>query len=154
RHVEDGGSVGVDRDAVHEAEVDDVDAELGVDHVAHRLGDVVERLRRRARVGLGHRAASVPAARAAASVNAIQPSSAHLTLAGYPATPANAIASSSRSSSTPSVSPRLCISVRNSSWATSASPSDRPVTRSDITDVDACEIEHPRPSWVTSATVT
>src|SRR6478609_6586614 len=40
RHVADGVVLAVDGDAVDEAEVDDVDAELGVDDVAQRLLDV------------------------------------------------------------------------------------------------------------------
>ena len=89
-------------DAVDEAEVDDVDAELGVDDVAHRLldvGDVGARLwpaARSWRLVLARRCGravvgvAADAARAVASLNAIQPSSAHLTRAGYFETPANA----------------------------------------------------------------
>ena len=89
-HVDDGVVVLVDGDAVDEAEVDDVDAELGVDDVAQRLLDVRD-------VGgaagcrhacLAHglvrwSAAMSTPARANASVNAVQPSRAHLTRAGY-----------------------------------------------------------------------
>ena len=41
-HVDDGDTVGL-LDAVHQAEVDDVDAELRVDHVAHGLLEVLDR---------------------------------------------------------------------------------------------------------------
>src|SRR3954449_5462451 len=48
RHVEDDVVSLVEVHAVDEAEVDDVDAELGVDDVLHRLGDVVDADGRRA----------------------------------------------------------------------------------------------------------
>ena len=41
RHVEDDVVALVEVDVVDEAQVDDVDPELGVDDVLHRLGDVV-----------------------------------------------------------------------------------------------------------------
>ena len=106
------GVVVVDVHAVDEAEVDDVDAELGVDHVAHGLLDVldvampgagrvvsvaVSLMRSPRRVSRG--TSSCATAWAVASFQAIQPSSAHLMRAGYFETPANATASSSTSSS-------------------------------------------------------
>ena len=107
RHVDRGDPV-VHGDAVDQAEVDDVDPQLGVDDVAHRLLDVVERGRRPPTVRRG--GSGIPAAPAddvlvgrsaersagrschapsfshtsgpTASLNAIQPSSAHFTRAG------------------------------------------------------------------------
>src|SRR5690242_13167095 len=105
RHVDDGVRLRVDGDAVDEPEVDDVDAELGVDDVGHvgRGG------------GLGHDGTpcgdeglvdemSTPAC-ARASVKAVQPSRAHLTRAGYFDTPANATPSPMTDSS-PATVPR------------------------------------------------
>ncbi len=53
RHVDDRVVVLVDLDAVDEAEVDDVDPELGVDDVAHGLLDVGRGRRGRRRGGGG-----------------------------------------------------------------------------------------------------
>ena len=91
----------VDLGLVYGAQVHDVDAELGVDDVLHRLEHVLlrrlglrlgrqgrrleDRLRLRG-AGLGHaappRACVSSTARAVASFHAIQPSRAHLTRAG------------------------------------------------------------------------
>src|SRR6478672_3861248 len=109
RHVDHGDALGL-LYAVHQAEVDDVDAQLGVDHVAHGLFEVLDRrlaaLRGRLRhacrtpnhglLGFTHDFSSD---RTSASLNAIQPSKAHFTRAGYRATPANATPSPSTSSS-------------------------------------------------------
>jgi len=78
-------------------------------------------------------------------LNAIQPSSAHLILAGYFDTPANATASSSTSSSG-SACPLDCISARNASPVFIASPTGLPITRSAITEALAWLIEQPRES--------
>src|SRR6476646_2643611 len=160
-HVQGARVVVVDVDAVDEPEVHHVDAELGVDHVAHGFLDVID-LRDApggARVGLGHGLAhavssivctsSAATACAVASFQAIQPSSAHLIRAGYFDTPSNATASSSTSScsaSTASVSPFVRIRVRNASYALVASARSLPTTRSVITETDACEIEQPSAS--------
>ena len=84
---------------------------------------------------------------------AIQPSSAHLTRAGYFDTPSNATASSSSSSSASvsSACPRDCISSRNFCCSASASSTGLPTTSSLITDVDAWLIEQPSPSQPSSA---
>src|SRR6478736_7613146 len=106
RHVENGVRLRVDGDAVDEAQVDDVDAELGVDDVAHGLLDVGHVGRGG---GLCHdetpwgeaelvEEMSTPA-RARASVNAVQPSRAHLTRAGYFETPTKATPSPMTASS-------------------------------------------------------
>ena len=94
--------------------------------------------------GLGHD--DVPSsARAVASFHAIQPSSAHLIRAGYFDTPANATASSSRSSSG-CPAPLDCMSLRNP-WLTAiASSTLLPMTRSVMTDALAWLIEQPRES--------
>ena len=111
-HVDGRRLVVVDGQAVDQAEVDDVDAELGVDDVAQRLLEQSSTpdVGRRGRVELGVvrlvisapvvssssgsvsacSVAAAPSAWPSASLNAIQPSSAHLTRAGYFATPANA----------------------------------------------------------------
>src|SRR5436190_1311073 len=139
----------------------DVEAEVGVDDVAHGLLHVID-LRNApggARVGLGHGLAhavssivctsSAATACAVASFQAIQPSSAHLIRAGYFDTPSNATASSSTSScsaTTASVSPFVRIRVRNASYALVASARSLPTTRSVITETDACEIEQPSES--------
>ena len=77
--------------AVDQAEVDDVDAELGVDHVAHGLLDVLDvgAVPVGCGCGLTHALSSVvldvacaASAWAVASFQAIQPSSAHLMRAG------------------------------------------------------------------------
>ena len=113
--------VGLHSDAVHEAEIDDVDPELGVDHVAQRLQQVLDlriaapcrrtgrrpvlRLSGSGRLGAADCARcclsscllpclASPSAWAVASFQAIQPSSAHLIRAGYFDTPSNATASS------------------------------------------------------------
>jgi len=88
---------------------------------------------------------AVASACAAASLNADQPSRAHFTLAGNWATPTNATASSSRSSSG-SNEPIECIISVNSACNASASSTDLPITRSLMTEVDAWEIEQPTPS--------
>ena len=106
RHVEGDGAVVVDLLAVEQAEVDDVDPELGVDDVLHGLDDLVLGRDGLGPVGggrglehgrggglvegrlgghVGHAVSSgfaVPTACAVASFQAIQPSSAHLTRAG------------------------------------------------------------------------
>src|SRR6476661_3037911 len=112
RHVDDGVLLRVDGDAVDEAEVDDVDPELGVDDIAHRLFDVGD-------VGSGcgrltHDLSLLVAvsvlvlvslllvswpAWCNASVKAIHPSRAHFTRAGYLLTPAKATPSPMTSSS-------------------------------------------------------
>ena len=84
-----------------------------------------------------------------ASFQAIHDSSAHLTRAGNFATPANAMPSS-RTSSSGSTVPLPCIRVRNSSWIDIASSTFLPITRSVITDAEACEIEQPTASYDTS----
>ena len=71
--------------------------------------------------------------------------------AGNLATPANAMPSSSTSSSG-STLPRPCISARNASCTASASSSGWPITRSVITDVAAWLIEQPSASYDTSST--
>ena len=78
----------------------------------------------------------------AASLNAIQPSSAHFTRAGYFDTPAKAMPSPSTSSS-PSMVPRLVTIAVNSPRVAITSVSGRPMARSVSTDVDAWEIEQP-----------
>ena len=75
-------------------------------------------------------------------MNAIQPSSAHLTRAGYRATPANATPSPSTSSSG-STCPRPCAISWNAASTFSESVTDRPTTRSVSTDADAWLIEQP-----------
>ena len=75
----------VDRHAIDETEVDNVDAELGVDHVAHGLLDVLGGCAGdEPRLGcLGHEWTPFCAsACAVASFQAIQGSKAHLILAG------------------------------------------------------------------------
>src|SRR4051794_37237217 len=128
RHVERDRVVVVHLRAVDQAKVDDVDAELRVDDVLHGLDDVLlgrlrpgpvgsrRRLEDLLRGSVAHDASLSLAATACAvaSFHAIHPSSAHLTRAGYLDTPANAMPSSSTSSSGSS-SPRLCISSRNAS---------------------------------------
>ena len=88
---------------------------------------------------------------AVASFQAIHDSSAHFTRAGNLATPANAMPSSRRSSSG-STWPLPCMRVRNSSWIAIASSTGLPMTRSVITDAEACEMEQPRASYDTSST--
>src|SRR6185312_11999050 len=51
RHVQSGGVVLLHPDVVHQAEVDHVDAEFGIDDVAHGLLDVVDRRHVRTRGG-------------------------------------------------------------------------------------------------------
>src|SRR6266487_1750679 len=94
-------------------------------------------------------------ARAVASFQAIQPSSAHLIRAGYLATPAKAIASSRASSSlssSASTSPRDRIRARKSSPMAIAPLTVFPMTRSVITEALAWLIEQPSASHDTSAT--
>ena len=79
------------------------------------------------------------------ALNAIQPSSAHFTRAGYFATPANAMPSPITSSS-PSIVPREDIISVNAATVFSASPTLWPITWSVSTDVDAWLIEQPCPS--------
>src|SRR4051794_21006164 len=149
RHVDDGVRLRVDGDAVDEAEVDDVDAELGVDDVAHGFLDVGHVGRGG---GLGHdetpwgevelvEVMSTPA-RARASVNAVQPSRAHLTRAGYFETPANATPSPMTDSS-PATWPREVSMARIASKVTRASATRWPMTSSARTDALATEIEQP-----------
>ena len=80
-----------------------------------------------------------------ASVKAVQPSSAHLTRAGYLATPAKAIPSPRRSSS-PGSWPLEVSIARMPSYASSASRTEWPVTCSDRTEADATLIEQPSAS--------
>src|SRR6185369_10480466 len=87
---------------------------------------------------------------ASASLNAIHASSAHLTLAGYFATPANAIPSPSTSSSG-SIEPRLVITAVKASPVDSASDTLRPRTSSYSTLADAWLIEQPIPWYETSS---
>ena len=75
-------------------------------------------------------------------MNAIQPSSAHFTRAGYRATPANATPSPSTSSSG-STCPRPCAISWNAASTFIESVTDRPTTRSVSTDADAWLIEQP-----------
>src|SRR5699024_2280927 len=178
-HVDGGRPVVLDVNAVDEAEIDHVDAELGVNDVLHRLGDVLlggpggsGGGRRRVRqlvpyqvrgtgggvLAHGHSWLSsvvvvppLPEARATASASADHPSRAHFTRAGNFATPANAMPSSSRSSSG-SMRPCPCISSVNSSRRPIACSTVPPMTSSVITEVEACEMEQPTVSHDTSAT--
>src|SRR5690242_6523803 len=166
-HVEDGVAVLVEVHAVDEAEVDDVDPELGVDDVLHRLGDVVDGHRRRATalpgrghvgevavvdaLGVGHEGAPSDWAWVVASFHAIQESRAHFTRAGNLATPANAMPSS-RTSSSGSTCPLPCMSSRKVWWIPMASSTGLPITRSVSTDAEACEMEQPTLSYDTSCT--
>src|SRR6476661_4881237 len=149
RHVDDGVRLRVDGDAVDEAEIDDVDAELGVDDVTHGLFDVGH-VRRGG--GCGHdetpcgegelvEEMSTPA-RASASVKAVQPSRAHLTRAGYFETPAKATPSPMTVSSPPTW-PREVSMARIASKVSSASTTGWPMTSSASTDELATEIEQP-----------
>src|SRR5262249_30663076 len=109
-------------------EVDHVDAQLRVDHVAHSLLDVLDL--RRGHGLFGHfTTPSSDTARAVASLNAIHDSSAHFTRAGYLATPPKATPSSS-SSSSPSTSPRPAIIAVKASTRDSASWMVRPTISS------------------------
>src|SRR3712207_2668368 len=165
RHVEGDPRVVVDVDAVDQPEDDDVDPELGVDDVLHRLGHVLHG-QRRGCLGVGRDRRQVAVAVvdlvghdwllpattcAVASFHAIHPSSAHLTRAGNFATPANATPSSSTSSSG-STPPRPCMSSRNASCTSNASATRLPTTRSLRTLTDAWLIEQPRASYDTSWT--
>src|SRR3954454_10381839 len=167
-HVDDGDVVLVDVQPVDQAQVDDVDAQLGVDDVAHGFLDVLEQRRLvgrqlgRSRVcgdvlgGLAHYCwppvgavgRAEDRARALASLSAIQLISAHLIRAGYLDTPANATASSSSSSSFSATdgSPLACISVMKWSPVSSACGTVFPMTRSYMADTDAWLIEQPTPS--------
>src|SRR5436305_377587 len=107
RHVHGRDVLLVDVDAVHQPEIDDVDTQLRVDDVLQSLFDVGDRSRH----DISPTCAS---ARAVASLNAIHDSSAHLTRAGYFATPAKATPSSS-SSSSGSTWPRPDISATKAS---------------------------------------
>src|SRR6185437_5462431 len=136
RHVQGGLVRAVKEHPVNEAEVDHVDAKLGVDHIAQGLEDVLGLLLDLfiGEVGdrrvLGHACPPVSewlSAWAVASFQAIQPSRAHLTRAGYLETPANATASSSTSSSGSSC-PLDCISSRKASPIFIASPTGLPMT--------------------------
>src|SRR5689334_16295019 len=164
-HV-DGGDAALGPDAVDQAQVDDVDAQLGVDHVAHGLLEVVGRGRprgrrgrlghaggaahhpvlggrtglRRLRLGLAHVASfpslvavawsrCAPPLRPTASLNAIQPSRAHFTRAGYRATPAKATPSP-RTSSSGSTWPRPWAISWNAVSTRMDSSTLRPTTRS------------------------
>ena len=75
-------------------------------------------------------------------MNAIQPSNAHFTRAGYRATPANATPSPSTSSSG-STWPRPCTISWNARSTVEAVADGRPTTRSVSTDADAWLIEQP-----------
>src|ERR1700722_7521910 len=162
-------------DPVDQAEVHDVNPELGVHHVTQRLQQVLglraqggAQLLGKLPVGdlpvsqfralvahvcsvsalRGSPGSGSPAsasARAVASFHAIQPSSAHLMRAGYLATPSNATASPSTSSSG-SPSPRDCISARNSALTSMASATVLPTTMSVSMDVLAWLIEQPSAS--------
>src|SRR6478735_1797079 len=155
RHVDDGVRLGVDGDAVDEAEVDDVDAELGVDDVAHGLLDV-SHVRRGG--GLGHdetpwgevelvEEMSTPA-RARASVKAVQPSRAHLTRAGYFETPAKATPSPMTVSS-PATWPREVSMARIASKETSVTTASAPVPETSTRRVTSSP--HVGLMWCTSA---
>src|ERR1700683_4880536 len=175
-HVDGRHPLGVDVDAVDQAEVHDVDAEFRVHHVTQGLEDVLllgrelgdelagefsSRLRPRVldrcvlgrgvlgRRVLRHRPASM--ALAVASFQAIQPSSAHLIRAGYLDTPANATASSSTSSSGDPW-PLDCMSPRNAWLIVIASVTGLPMTRSLMTDALAWLIEQPSASYEMSST--
>src|ERR1700677_4111327 len=174
-HVDGGDPLGVDVDTVDQAEVHHVDPELGVNHVAQRLEHVLllrrkllsdartlrrRRTRRvlrgrvRARHGIRGRVlchCPTSMACAVASFHAIQPSRAHLILAGYFETPTNATASSSTSSSGSPV-PLDCMSSRNAWLMAMASPTGLPMTRSLITDALAWLIEQPSEAYDTSST--
>src|SRR5262249_44064733 len=172
RHVDGGHAVPAEGDAVDKAQVDHVDAQLGVHDVAQRLqhvlglrslGCAVARLRGPARrhglvnlyrffahlfaslAGAASRRLGSPIACAVASFHAIQASRAHLMRAGYLDTPANATASPSTSSSG-SPSPWDCMSARNSSCSFIPSLTGRPITRSLSTDALAWLIEQPSAS--------
>src|ERR1700744_1031775 len=133
-------------DTVDQAQVNDVDAEFGVDDIAHRLLDVAKQLVVRRR-NFAHPLTSSksPLACASASLNAIQPNSAHFTRAGYFATPANATPSPSTSSS-PAIFPRDDTIPVNAVTVFSACPTLCPITCSVSTDVAAWLIEQPWPS--------
>jgi len=87
--------------------------------------------------------------RSSASRTAAQPSIAHFTLAGNWATPSNATASPNVSSSSETF-PCPWIIFWKPSYSSSACCGVPPITSSDITDVDACEIEQPIASYDTS----
>src|ERR1700739_3103004 len=112
-----------DVQTVDQSEIDDIDAELRVDDVAHRLFHIGQQL-------VVHPAPPLTCplrdACATASLNAIQPSNAHFTRAGYFETPANAMPSPMTSSS-PSIVPRdETISV-NAATVLRASPTGWPI---------------------------
>src|SRR2546421_9153572 len=138
RHVHGRDVLLVDVDAVHQPEVDHVDAELRVDDVLESLFDVGDRSRHDI-------SPTFATARAVASLNAIHDSSAHLTRAGYFATPAKATPSSS-SSSSGSTWPRPDISATNASCRASASVTVCPDITSCSTLAEARLIELPIPS--------
>src|SRR5215207_9145706 len=155
RHREHRVAVLVDVDTVDEAQVHDVDAELGVDDVLHRLehvalgggsvGSHVD-VGQGAVIG-GHRFSPVvdevvTSACATASFQAIHDSSAHLMRPGNFATPAKAMPSS-RISSSGSTWPLPCIIVLNSSSTVMPSETLLPRIRSLSTDADAWLIEQP-----------
>src|SRR5690606_10255243 len=128
----------VDVDAVDQAEVDDVDAQFGVDDVHQGLADLFLRGRFHLH-GLAHAvvlSASEPRAWAVASFHAIQLRRAHFTRAGYLETPANATASSRISSiaSSGSIFPLDCISSRKVSWTRCASVRSLPTSSSFSTE--------------------
>src|SRR4051794_4272097 len=154
RHVDDGLVVLVDGQTVDEAEIDDVDPELGVDDVAQGLLDV----RRVRDAGVAHAVSSlVPLVAAAsalvnASSNAVHPSIAHLTRLACRPTPAKATPSPSTPSSG-STEPRERTMARNSSTIFLTSPGSCPTARSCSTEVEAWLIEQPSPSHATSRTV-
>src|SRR6185437_6955293 len=123
--------------AVHQPEVDDVDAEFGVNDVPHRFEQIrdfrarigIQAVRSYIGVEISVRHVCSPStelsARTVASFHAIQPSSAHLILAGYLATPAKTTASP-RISSSGSVS-RSCISSRKAALMSMASATGLPI---------------------------
>src|SRR5437773_2577957 len=173
-HVDGGRPVLADGDAVDQPEVDDVHPELAVDDVAHGLEHVLDVGARRASwlrraIGCGFGVCYVSSvllhlfqlppqlgsppriACAVASFQAIQPRRAHLILAGYFDTPANAIASPSTSSSG-SASPRDCMRVTNCPQVARASLTGLPMIRSLRTDTLAWLIEQPSASQEMSAT--
>ena len=157
--------------AVDQAEVDDVDAELGVDDVLHRLGRrPSSEARGRGVVGRGRasrasalrsrRSRSAPrsccsssrllaTACAVASFHAIQPSSAHFTRAGY-ATPGEGDAVLEHVLVGLELAPALHERRGTPRDVRSASSTCLPMTRSVMTDVLAWLIEQPCPSYDTS----
>src|SRR5690606_9840297 len=132
--------------AVHQAEVHDVHAELGVHHVLERLQDVIDggvTAGGGGRRGLHRLAHAVLLSNA--SLYAIQACSAHFECAWYVATPANATASPI-SSSSGSTCPLPCSRRVNSSTRRRVSCTVEPLVSSYSTEAAAWLIEHPCPS--------